>query len=277
MTTSYTDEAKFTLLDDGSKNWGAVINEMLEALDKGAELTFVYGETVVAGDVVAISLSDGKLYKAESNTETLTPALGFAPNAVTVGNKGKVRWFGWIDVDTSFSYSDSVSWSPGEAAYVGSWPGRLAKTRYSWANCVGFAKSFTDDDFTTRFMIHPEMRKSELFEDVTINKRAVFVSEVDNGESGAAATVDWSQGNKQKIVLTDNCVMSFGKPFGACSMTLKVEQDNTGSRLVTWPPSVKWAGGTAPTLTTDAYAVDVFEFYHDGLNYYGITNGLDYS
>jgi hypothetical protein len=276
MTTSYTDEAKFTLLDDGSKNWGAVINEMLEALDKGAELTFVYGETVVAGDVVAISLADGKLYKAESNTETLTPALGFAPNAVTVGNKGKVRWFGWIDVDTSFSYTDSVSWSPGQAAYVGSVAGRLAKTRYSWANAVGYAKSFTDDDFTTRFMIHPEMRKSELFEDVTIEKKLVFATEVNNGNSGAAKTIDWTQGNKQKIVLTANCVLSFGHPFGICTVTLKVQQDAAGSRLATWLPTVMWPGGTAPTLSTGSNDIDIIVFYYDGLNWFGSSN-LDYS
>ena len=276
MSTSYTDEAKFALLDDGSKNWGSVINEMLEALDKGAELTFVYGENVTATEVVCLDMTDGKIYKADSNTENRTPAIGFAPNTVVSGNKGKVRWFGWIDVDTSFSYTDSVSWSPGETAYVGSWPGRLAKTRYSWANPVATAKSHTDIDFNTRFMIHPKERRSELVEDLTIEKKLVFVKEVDNGSSGATKTIDWTQGNKQKLVLTDDCVLSFGHPFGICTVTLKVQQDGVGSRLATWPPTVMWPAGTAPTLSTGVDDIDIIVFYYDGLNWFGSSN-LDYS
>ena len=153
--TSFTEEAKFALLDTGAQDWGAVVNGVLEALDAGAELTFVFGENVTAGDCVALSSTDGKVYKAASNDSTLTPAIGFAPNTVTSGNKGKVRWFGWIDVDTSFSYTDSVSFSPGDPVYVGSVAGRLAKTQYSFANYLGYAKSFTDADFTTRIIIHP--------------------------------------------------------------------------------------------------------------------------
>lgn len=276
MTTSYTEEAKFALLDDGSKNWGAVINGILEALDKGAELTFIYGENVSATEAICLDMVDGKIYKADSNTENRTPALGFAPNTVVSGNQGKVRWFGWIDVDTSFSYTDSVSWSPGETAYVGSWPGRLAKTRYSWANPIATAKSHTDSNFETRFMIHPHERQSELVEDLTAEKTIRFIKEINNGNSGATFTIDWTAGNKQKLVLTDDCVLSFGHPFGICTVTLRLQQDPTGSRLATWPPSVLWPSGTAPTLTTDANAIDLICFYFDGLNWYG-TSSLDYS
>jgi len=34
-------------------------------------------------------------------------------------------------------------------------------------------------------------------------------------------------------------------------------QDGTGSRTVTWPGTVKWSGGTAPTLTTDGGGIDI--------------------
>jgi hypothetical protein len=272
---SRTEEAKFALLDSGSQDWGTVINGVIEALDAGAELTFVFGEAVTAGDCVAVSTSDGLIYKAVSSSQTLTPAIGFAPNSVAISNQGKVRGFGWIDVDTSFSYSDSVSWSPGEAAYVGSVAGRLAKTRYSWSNPVAWAKSFTDASWTTRFAIAPKLRQDEIKEALTVEKKIVFVSEIDNGESGSAKTIDWTQGNKQKLILTDNCVMSMAHPFGVAHLTLKLIQDGTGSRTVTWPATVKWPSGTAPTLTTTAWGIDLIVFYHDGLNYYG-GSGLDY-
>ena len=272
---SYTDEAKFALLDSGSQDWGAVINGVLEALDAGAELTFVFGEAVTAGDCVALSTADGLVYKAESNSSTLTPAIGFAPNTVAISTQGKVRGFGWLDVDTSFSYGDSVSWSPGEAVYVGSVAGRLAKTRYSWATPVGWAKSFTDSAWTTRIAIKPDMRQDEIKEALTVEKKIVFVSEIDNSNGGAAKTIDWAEGNKQKLRLDDDCVISFSHPFGVTTVTLKLIQNGTGSWTVTWPPSVKWPGGTAPTLTTDAWAEDLIVFYHDGLNYYGASS-LDY-
>lgn len=103
-----------------------------------------------------------------------------------------------------------------------------------------------------------------------------FESLVDNGNSGATATIDWTAGNKQKITLTDNCGFSFTDPAGPCNMVLELIQDGTGSRTVTWPASVKWAGGTAPTLTTDADAVDLVSLFYDGSNYYG-SSELNFS
>ena len=43
-------------------------------------------------------------------------------------------------------------------------------------------------------------------------------------------------------------------------------QDGTGSRLATWPGTVKWPAGTAPTLTTTAAGSDICSFYWDGTN-----------
>jgi len=107
-------------------------------------------------------------------------------------------------------------------------------------------------------------------------KAGTFYSEVDNGNSGSSKTIDWTAGNKQKITLTDNCAFTFTNPAGPCNVILKVIQDSTGSRTVSWPASVKWAGGTAPTLTTTANAVDIVSFYYDGTNYYG-TSSLNFN
>ena len=60
----------------------------------------------------------------------------------------------------------------------------------------------------------------------------------------------------------------------ATAFTLKVIQDST-ARTITWPASVDWAGGTAPTLTATSGGVDVFVFYtiDGGTTYYGFTAG----
>ena len=66
------------------------------------------------------------------------------------------------------------------------------------------------------------------------------------------------------------------------SFVMKVVQDGTGSRTIDWPDStnsvtVRWAGNTAPTLSTGAGDIDVFAFFtlDGGTNYYGFTAGLD--
>jgi hypothetical protein len=154
MTISYTDEMKFPQSESGGYNWGAILNGVMEALDRGQELTFTFGEDVDAGECVAISSADGRVYKADATSATLTPAIGFAPNDVTSGNDGKVRYFGYVDVDTAFSGA-SISWSPGEPVYPDSVAGRICKTQYSWANPIGYAKGATDSSWTTRIIVQP--------------------------------------------------------------------------------------------------------------------------
>lgn len=94
--------------------------------------------------------------------------------------------------------------------------------------------------------------------------------EVDDGNSSTADTIDWTTGNFHKSTLTGNCTYTFTAPTGPTTLVLKVVQDGTGSRTVTWPGTVKWAFGTAPTLTTTASATDIISFYWDGTNYHGI-------
>jgi hypothetical protein len=104
------------------------------------------------------------------------------------------------------------------------------------------------------------------------NARCItYAAEVDNGNSGAADTVDWTAGQTQKSTLTGNCTFAFTAPPGVCGLSLKLIQDATGSRTVTWPGSVIWVGGSAPTLSTAPAAVDIISLYYDGTNYYGST------
>ncbi len=100
-------------------------------------------------------------------------------------------------------------------------------------------------------------------------KEVYFDAEVDNGNSGTADTIDWTAGNKQKSTLTDDVTFTFTDPSGPANLILKLVQDATGSRTVTWPAEVLWPEGTAPTLSTAANAVDIVSFYFDGTNYFG--------
>jgi hypothetical protein len=102
-------------------------------------------------------------------------------------------------------------------------------------------------------------------------------------DSGTGKTLNISsQGNVFDITLTGNCLFGFANPSAsgkACSFTLILRQDGTGSRTVTWPASVDWPAATAPTLSTGAADVDVFTFLtvDAGTTWLGFTAGLDLS
>lgn len=105
---------------------------------------------------------------------------------------------------------------------------------------------------------------------VSAVKTVTFNGEVDNGNSGTSKNIDWTAGQKQKITMTGNATLSFTAPAGPCNLLLKVIQDATGSRTITWP-TMKWAGG-APTLTTTAAGVDIISIYYDGSAYWGAAS-----
>ena len=61
------------------------------------------------------------------------------------------------------------------------------------------------------------------------------------------------------------------------SFTLIFTADGT-ARAVTWPASIKWAGGTAPTLTSTSGKVDSFAFFTSdgGTNWQGYVGGQNF-
>lgn len=95
--------------------------------------------------------------------------------------------------------------------------------------------------------------------------------------SGATETLDLANGNVHDVTLTADCTLTFaGATVGvACSFTLLLRQDGTGGWTTTWPGSVVWAGGTAPTLDETASTVAVLTFFSldGGTVWYGFPTG----
>lgn len=102
------------------------------------------------------------------------------------------------------------------------------------------------------------------------------------GNSGASLTIDCSAGEVHDITLNAATVtLSFSNPPASgkpMNLFLYLRQDASGSRVVSWPASVKWAGGSAPTLTTSANKLDIIELHSadGGANWRGRVYGLNY-
>lgn len=100
--------------------------------------------------------------------------------------------------------------------------------------------------------------------------------------STAATALDLEAGNVKQVTLSANTTFTFANPAAAgeaSSLSVILIQDATGSRTVTWPASVKWAGGTAPMLTTTANRADVLTFLtvDGGTNWLGFTAGQNFT
>jgi len=100
-------------------------------------------------------------------------------------------------------------------------------------------------------------------------RTVTYAAEVNNGTSGAAATINWTAGQKQRVTLGTNTTFAFIAPLGPCNVVFKIVQDGTGGRSPTWPTACRWEGGVSPSLTPTANATDLVVFYFDGTLYFG--------
>ena len=104
-----------------------------------------------------------------------------------------------------------------------------------------------------------------------------YVESPVTANTGTAYTIDLTNGTIQILTLTGNCTFTFPTATSGKSFAIFLRQDATGSRTVTWAASVKWPGGTAPTITATASRQDIYSFFADGTNWYGVTIGQNYT
>ena len=94
----------------------------------------------------------------------------------------------------------------------------------------------------------------------------------------ATVAVDLSLGNNFTLTLAGN--RTLGAPTNVTagqSGVIVVTQDGTGSRTLAYNSVYKFAGGTAPTLTTTASAVDVLAYYVESSTRITVTSLLNVS
>ena len=95
--------------------------------------------------------------------------------------------------------------------------------------------------------------------------------------TGTAYTIVITAASVLNLTLTGNCAFTFPAASPGAQFTLLLAQDATGSRVPSWPASVRWADGTPPTLTTTAGKTDVITFICDGTYWLGFVGGLNFT
>ena len=83
--------------------------------------------------------------------------------------------------------------------------------------------------------------------------------------------IDWNNGSKVKLTLTANTTVTFTNPSNPINLFLEIVQDATGGHTLTLP-TIKWSGGSSPTLSTSANNISTIALFWDGSNYLGMSN-----
>jgi len=104
---------------------------------------------------------------------------------------------------------------------------------------------------------------------MTVN--AEFVdSYLDAGNTGTAITPNFDNGSVQKYIANSNFTLNAATGMVAGqSMTLIIQQDGTGSKVMTANAAYKFAVGFK-TLSTTANAIDLISIFYDGTTYYSV-------
>jgi hypothetical protein len=96
------------------------------------------------------------------------------------------------------------------------------------------------------------------------------------GSGSGTRDINLQSGNYVSATVAGTTTFTFSNPLAspnACGFIL--ELTNGGSATVNWPSSVRWPGGTAPTLISSGVDVLVFVTDDGGANWRGTVSMSD--
>ena len=197
--------------------------------------------------------------------------LQTASNGTDVEFTDNVDIPGTLDV-TGVATFDSTSTFVGNATFNGD---------------IIFEGSTADDFETTLTVTDPTADRTITLPDATTTVAGLAVAQsftkaqrgsVVSLTDAATIAVDLSLGNNFSVTRAGN--RTLGAPTNQTagqSGVIVVTQDSTGSRTLAYNSVYKFAGGTAPTLTTTASAVDVLAYYVESSTRITVTSLLNVS
>lgn len=91
-----------------------------------------------------------------------------------------------------------------------------------------------------------------------------------------STTVALTNGTLQKITTSGSTTVTLPSSVSGKSFTLIIAYAAADTLTFAGGGTLKWAGGTTPTPTSATGKFDIFSFFQDGTNTYGVTNGQNY-
>ena len=258
--------------------WGTKINTNLDTLDD-----LLDGTTPVTGIDINSGAIDGTPIGANSaNTGAFTTIVGTTLNLST-GLAANLSTNGFDIITTSNANLDLAPNGTGKVVVRGNDnSGKIVLNCENNSHGVTLASPPHSASATYEVALPNALGTTNASAFVTTDANGVAT--FDNGtieesttvtSSSNAATLNLRDGNVFEHTLTENVTYTFSNPASSgkvSSFVLKIKQDASASGYtVTFPSSVDFVGGTAPTLTATANAIDTFVvFTTDGGTIYNL-------
>jgi len=141
-------------------------------------------------------------------------------------------------------------------------------------NSISNSPSLASVNVTNGIINNTLINNASLASMTTVN-RAFIPVEQKFISSVATTTFDWAYSNIHSITLSAaTTTLAFANPVAGQALITRLGQDGTGSRAIVFPSTIKFTGGTTPTLTATASKTDVFGFLCTASGFYdGYTVG----
>ena len=231
----------------------------------------------LAAGELAINTADGKLFYKDSSN--VIQVIGWKTTPVSAGGTGLTSGTsGGVPYYSSTSAITSSAALAASALVIGGGAGAAPSTTTTATGALTFlgtpssanlAALVTDETGSGLLVFN----SAPALTNPTVTN---YVETPYSANSSTAITLALTNGTVQIITLTGNATITMPTAVSGKSFIMLLRQDATGSRTVTWS-TVKWAGGTAPTITSTASKQDIYSFFSDGTSWYGVTVGQNYT
>jgi hypothetical protein len=232
-------------------------------LAQGSALSVLGVTGNATADVASIAAGTDHQVLRRSGTTVAFGAINLAQSAaitgtLPVGNGGTgITSFGtgvatWLGTPSSANLAAAVTDETGSGSLV-----------------FSASPTFTGTVTTAAISMADNLLTRSVLKDYAVEGSAV-------GNTGSTETFDLTNANFFSATLDQACTFTFSNPPASGDFgTFVLELTNGGAFAITWPASVDWPGGSAPTLTASGKDQLVFTTRDGGTIWFGFVAGLD--
>lgn len=228
--------------------------------------------SVASGDLFEVSQGSGTLTSRKATgTQVQSFVLGSYAGASSITTLGTVTSGTWNATAVALGYGGTgATDAAGARTNLGLVIGTNVQA-YS-ANLTGFAAKTAPTGDVVGTTDAQSLSGKTLTNPTVTN----YVETVYAPSAGTAFTVDLANGTIQKFTTSGNLAITLPSSVAGKSYMIIVAYGGAHTLSFSGGSTIKWAGGSAPTATSANGKIDIYSFWCDGTNTYGIQAGANF-